>query len=379
MAPRAVEMLTPETIDMIILEGYIKPFKQLAPLSHTPVGNAIRIATSEKLRLQLQMKFITPDAIPELIKSIEMDYVRSRIEPGDQVGILAAEAIGHPVTQASLGKDPTKKNLKGGTSTLFELIQASRNRKSETCNVFFKDNMSYFDVLEIADRFVQVTLDTLVLDASIIRLSDPEYPTWWNRLQRLHYKKRFPVDAYVLRITLDMVKVLKHDLTMEDIRDIIFSRQGTNIAIMHSPQEDGIIDLTYLVTTVDSVDRNVMGIETVESKSFSMITFLSGSIGSTVVKGVPITRSISSIVKNMIPVKVNVHTFVRSETLVNEDFEKGSLWEISWRSDAAWRYGVNYDRFKWLCENSGIRTFDENGVHYAWTSRYIITCVNHFN
>ena len=368
MPQKDVVTLDDKLVKDIIEEGYSKPYRQSTPLARTRTGRAIHTSIVDKLTLQLIGQEIAPDAIPELTDAITRDFMKSRIESGDQVGILAAEAIGHPVTQAALGKDPTKKNLKGGTSTLFELFQASRVRKSETCSVYFKDTLSYFDVLARSNRYIQVNLDSLVENADIIRLSDPEYPTWWNRLQRLQYGSRFPVDAYVLRIKLDMVKVLKHSLTVEDIRDAIAREDEPNLAIMHSSQEEGVIDLIQIITMVNNYERE-MGITTVEAKSFSMMTFLSGKIGEIQIKGMKKSRSFNSSVKNMTPAKINVYSFVRSESLVDEDYEGGLLWELSWRADVAWRYGVKYDRFVWLCEHSGAKAFESDGKYYAWTPK----------
>ena len=46
--------------------------------------------------------FFTREAFKEFVKNIEKSYKYSRIEPGEPVGVIAAQSIGEPCTQLTL-------------------------------------------------------------------------------------------------------------------------------------------------------------------------------------------------------------------------------------------------------------------------------------
>ena len=61
--------------------------------------------TKEKLIAQLKKEKIYPSIIPELKRQLELNYIKTRIDPGESVGILAAQSIGEKQTQNSIDYD----------------------------------------------------------------------------------------------------------------------------------------------------------------------------------------------------------------------------------------------------------------------------------
>ena len=81
---------------------YILDF--LKPNKSIPIDSALSIITNQKLRLIKQLKNIQiyPELIDELKKQIEKNYRESLIQPGESVGIIAAQSIGERNTQNTL-------------------------------------------------------------------------------------------------------------------------------------------------------------------------------------------------------------------------------------------------------------------------------------
>ena len=89
-------VLTDTEIQYIL--DFLKPNKSI------PIDSALSIITNQKLRLIKQLKNIQiyPELIDELKKQIEKNYRESLIQPGESVGIIAAQSIGERNTQNTL-------------------------------------------------------------------------------------------------------------------------------------------------------------------------------------------------------------------------------------------------------------------------------------
>ena len=81
-------VITEKEIEYII--DFIKPSKSI------PLDSAISIVNLQKNRLRKQLKnqMIYPSIIDELKENIKKNYIESQIQPGESVGIIAAQSIG---------------------------------------------------------------------------------------------------------------------------------------------------------------------------------------------------------------------------------------------------------------------------------------------
>ena len=92
-------VITEKEIEYII--DFIKPSKSI------PLDSAISIVNLQKNRLRKQLKnqMIYPSIIDELKENIKKNYIESQIQPGESVGIIAAQSIGERQTQNSIDYD----------------------------------------------------------------------------------------------------------------------------------------------------------------------------------------------------------------------------------------------------------------------------------
>lgn len=91
-----MRLLTHEEIEDIL--SFIQPQQGI------PVDTAQSVADSNKQRLrqQLEGKHVYPSIIPQLRAEIERAYRTSQVEPGECIGIVAAQSIGEKQTQTTL-------------------------------------------------------------------------------------------------------------------------------------------------------------------------------------------------------------------------------------------------------------------------------------
>lgn len=93
------KLLTDIEIEDIL--GFIKPIKSIPEESSEAIFNL----TKDRFRKLLVGQKVYPEIIPELKRQIEKNYRESLIQPGESIGIIAAQSIGEKQTQASVSYD----------------------------------------------------------------------------------------------------------------------------------------------------------------------------------------------------------------------------------------------------------------------------------
>ena len=136
---------------------------------------ASRTATDQiksKLGIQLRELKVCPQKIEELSNLIITSFYRSRISPGEPVGITASEGIGGPATQMTLSgfhQAGSSKNVGSGVDVIRELLNMSKKRNVETSTIHFKDkNLTFEDVMNIKNQIIGVTIEDLLKTSPII-------------------------------------------------------------------------------------------------------------------------------------------------------------------------------------------------------------------
>ena len=89
-------------------------------------------------RITLEYR-LTKEAFLALIESIKKLWLRSRVAPGEMVGVLAAQSIGAPCTQMTLNTfhlaGTHSKNENSGIPRLTELINVAKSIKTPSMTI----------------------------------------------------------------------------------------------------------------------------------------------------------------------------------------------------------------------------------------------------
>lgn len=216
----------------------------------------------KRLREQLKEIIITPLAIQDLKKEIRKYFDKSLINPGTSVGIMAAEALSHPITQMVLNSFKSSgmaKQLVTGVDKARSLIYISKTIKNASCKVFFKKRYTFEEIyFEKYKEIVGISVGQLVDDYQIINApTEEEQPWWYKYFTRsessliLKYIKTGRIKK-TLRLKLRRSLLYLHRLTTKKVADVIEDNsissetKEKNIMCIYSPTMQGIIDV-YII------------------------------------------------------------------------------------------------------------------------------------
>jgi DNA-directed RNA polymerase subunit A" len=149
-------LLTEEEIEFIIDFVVIHP--------GIPIETSLSIVRNTKntLRNQLSTCEIIPDIIPQLKAQIEKDYRQTLLQPGESVGILAAQSIGERNTQLTLNSvDWNEKLLYINNGNIIiepigKFIDRSLKYNSENITLIKENRTQY---LSLPDKFFVPSCD----------------------------------------------------------------------------------------------------------------------------------------------------------------------------------------------------------------------------
>lgn len=119
---------------------------------------------------------LTKDKFDMLISEIENSYIKSIVEPGEMVGVIAAQSIGEPTSQMSLdskhsaGKGGNDTGALTGVPRIKEILGYSKNMKTPQMTVYFNEDISEdkSKVNRISSYFKHLTISELIDSAEIL-------------------------------------------------------------------------------------------------------------------------------------------------------------------------------------------------------------------
>jgi len=217
---------------------------------------ALKVRDEIKRTFYLQIKNlpIAPSKINDLKKHMINQFIRSRIEPGEAVGLKTGEANGAPMMQLTLNSFHQAGSAtanQSGIDTYKELINVTKQRKNPHTTIHFKNkNLTFDDIVNIKNEFIGVTINDLYNDpirSKEIRESDTPQD-WWYEYHKLIFDD-LPPDFHsrqYLRLHLDVQKLYNYSITLDQIVTIIEKIKIDTYFIakcVYSPDNIGIIDI----------------------------------------------------------------------------------------------------------------------------------------
>ncbi len=214
---------------------------------------------------RLQQLGYTSEALQALGEQIVLKHMQAWVEPGQPVGVIAAQSIGEPATQMTLNTFhlagvAAKSNMTRGVPRLKELLKATHNPKAIELTIALRPDLR--DKKDEARRVAQDLEFTLLQDlVTVSRIYyDPDDGTTLIKddVDWLTYMTAFsnlsaPVSGaaaadpmsgaeasdepkpshspWILRLELDREKMFTKNIAMDDIAYILKSRLGD--ATMH--------------------------------------------------------------------------------------------------------------------------------------------------
>jgi len=318
---------------------------------------AIEVGTYNKesmltlLREQLKEVHVTPLGIQFIKDEIIRQYHGAVIKPGSAVGVIAAEALGQPVTQMALNsfhQSGSGKNVTYGIDAVRELINASKEIKSTSCSIFFENqNLSFDDVImKVRPAITEIKIKDLVKGIPDIETAESiaqDIPWWYDSYRRLIRNDFQANSILILDIDVDMLYAYK--ITMEDIARVI--EQDQSVICVYSPMNVGKI---HIYPIEKSVVSKIKAEGVIDRKNASMI-FLYEAVIPALDK---ITISGVKGIKQIYPVEAPVWQIVKEEQS-SSSVENG--WFLILNEVRMKITGITVDKLTHLCKLVGMTVF----------------------
>ena len=122
----------------------------------------------EELRRRLTEEEFTEKAIDDVIETVLRNYDYSLVEPGEAVGILAAQSIGEPGTQMTLRTfhyaGVAELNVTLGLPRLIEIVDARKSPSTPVMNIYLDEDHSNSEkkAREVAQKLTYTVIDDVI-------------------------------------------------------------------------------------------------------------------------------------------------------------------------------------------------------------------------
>jgi DNA-directed RNA polymerase II subunit RPB1 len=190
----------------------------------------------------------TESAFDTLCEMLVTKNWQAWVQPGEQVGIIAAQSIGEPSTQMTLNTFhlagvASKSNVTRGVPRLKELLKVTQNPKAMSLTIPLRPEYANNKIKarEVAQE-LELTLlrDITVKTAIYYDPKDTESILREDR-QLLAFYSLFEItegtadwSKYILRLELDRQKMFDKNITMDDINYVLRDRFGSAVNLIYS-------------------------------------------------------------------------------------------------------------------------------------------------
>ena len=279
---------------------------------------------------KLQKLKYTNDAVDVLSEQIVLKHWQAMANPGEMVGIIAAQSIGEPSTQMTLNTFhlagvAAKSNVTRGVPRLKELLKATRNPKAVSLTVYLRKDLrsSKDEARRIAQELEFTVLQDLTNVARIyfdprddqtLIEDDAEWLSFYAGYEKAKMeidthipteKVSKPVDVtddssavqsssveeeqvkrspWILRLELNREKMFSKNITMDDIAFVLNQKFDTEVTTVYSDYNSTRLVFRLRLNSDDADPLN----------SLNQLKMLQNKIlMGTIVRGVPGLRSVS--------------------------------------------------------------------------------------
>ena len=142
------------------MEKIIKKYKELIP------ENIL-----EEVKLALPAK-INESKVKKIMEEIYQEYLTSKIEPGESVGLIAAQSVGEPGTQMTLNTfhfaGVAEMNVTMGLPRIIEVLDARKTISTPMMEIYLKEPYNKGkDIKKIALKIKETKVEEIIKEFSI--------------------------------------------------------------------------------------------------------------------------------------------------------------------------------------------------------------------
>jgi DNA-directed RNA polymerase II subunit RPB1 len=224
---------------------------------------------------------LTSEALDWLCGQIETRFQQALVQPGEMVGVLAAQSIGEPATQMTLNTfhyaGISAKNVTLGVPRLKEIINLSKTPKTPSMTVFLTGQAVNDDhqCKQILSQVEHCTLKKVTANTSIYYDPIPqetiieEDQEWVQSYYEMPDQNISEISPWLLRFEFDRIKMFEKNLTMEHISDRIRGIFGDDLNIIFNDD-----NAEKLVLRIRTTNQSKSITENEEQREMDDDTFL---------------------------------------------------------------------------------------------------------
>ena len=208
-----------------------------------------------RLREQLIGILIYPECIQELRATIKNKYEKSKVEPGEMVGIICAQSIGEKNTQLTLNHFHKAGSAEGGVhnevSRISEILNTTKTRDQKNISVNIKLKHQFKDIKDLKN-YIGTTIKMIkfadcIKSYRIMNISK-NIPEWYNMYDKCRKKGNF------VRVYLNQTVMYTNSIDIKKIKNLIETTYSDLTCIV-SPQVIGEVDIFMVNKTEEKIDN----------------------------------------------------------------------------------------------------------------------------
>jgi DNA-directed RNA polymerase II subunit RPB1 len=246
----------------------------------------ILVRSSLCSRRSTEVHRLTNEAFKWICGEIETRFQQAHVQPGEMVGVLAAQSLGEPATQMTLNTfhyaGVSAKNVTLGVPRLKELIDVSKKPKTPSLTVFLTEQAATDAKKrnEVLRSLEHCTLGKVTANTSIYYDPNPqktvisEDQEWVKDYYEMPDQDISGVSPWLLRIELDRKRMTDKMLTMEQIFEkITRSLIGDSLNVIFSDD-----NAEKLILRIRIADQNKLTIDDEETSEEKDVTRMDDDI-----------------------------------------------------------------------------------------------------
>ncbi|KAI1844588.1 hypothetical protein JX265_001573 [Neoarthrinium moseri] len=235
---------------MVVVQGS-DPISKEADESSTLLFKALLRSRLAYKHIALEQR-LTKAAFEHVMGELESRWSRAMVDPGEMVGVLAAQSIGEPATQMTLNTfhftGVSSKNVTLGVPRLKEILNVAKDIKTPGMMVYLEQGGAQKDnAMKLRSKVEHTNLRAVT--AMIEIYYDPDIQSTTIEEDEDMVSSYFVVfdeatenldrqSRWVLRIVLDRQKLLDKNLTVEDVANRLREDYSSDLAVICSDNND---------------------------------------------------------------------------------------------------------------------------------------------
>jgi DNA-directed RNA polymerase II subunit RPB1 len=250
-----------------------------------------------------------------LLETVLLQYKKALIDPGEMVGIIAAQSIGEPTTQLTLNTFHyagvgSKSTVTRGTPRVEEILSISPNVKHPSITAFLKVSTKenahktrpYIEETKLKDvtQSIQIYYNPIEEEAEG---EDEEIVQFHREFESMVAKAearpedRTAYSPWIIRLVLDPVAMFDKDITMDDVHFALKYSYDDSLGIVYADYNADKLVFRLRLTTDVAKKKVRRGLD--EEDHFHKLVQYGDEILDLTVRGVAgITKAVVRSIKN---------------------------------------------------------------------------------